>query len=173
MSTLAISPLRYPGGKSKALDRILPQFPAEIAEFREPFVGGGSVFFAVKKLFGRRIQKYWINDLNFDLYAFWHFLQAQPEQLIDQISAFKGNYPDGRELYQFLIDSQNMRSDFDRAVRFFIMNRITFSGVVDAGGYSQQAFEKRFTLSSVKRLDRAAYYLDGVDITQGDYDRVI
>ena len=42
------SPLRYPGGKSKALKRILPLIP-EYDEFREPMVGGGSVFFALKQ----------------------------------------------------------------------------------------------------------------------------
>lgn len=174
MTKLAITPLRYPGGKSKALDRILPHIPANIGEFREPFVGGGSVFLAVKKLFQNRIGRYWINDLNTDLYAFWHFLKCETDPLIDQICAFKENYEDGRALHQFLTDEANMRSDFDRAVRFFLMNRITFSGVVDAGGYSQQAFEKRFTLSSIERLRIAAYFLDErVNITHGDYEPVL
>lgn len=174
MSTLAITPLRYPGGKSKALDRIFPHIPTQIGEFREPFVGGGSVFLATKKLFQNRIRKYWINDLNYDLYAFWHFLKCDPQQLIEQVTAFKENYDDGRGLYKFLTDEGNMRSDFDRAVRFFIMNRITFSGVVDAGGYSQQAFEKRFTPSSIERLNKVAYYLDDrVCVTHGDYENVL
>ena len=43
------SPLRYPGGKSKALKQILPIIPS-FKEFREPMVGGGSVFFALKQL---------------------------------------------------------------------------------------------------------------------------
>ncbi len=42
------SPLRYPGGKSKALDRIIPLIPGDFDEFREPFVGGGSVFLLSK-----------------------------------------------------------------------------------------------------------------------------
>ena len=37
------SPLRYPGGKSRAIEKIIPLIPA-FEEFREPFVGGGSVF---------------------------------------------------------------------------------------------------------------------------------
>jgi DNA adenine methylase len=173
MSKLAISPLRYPGGKSKALDRILPNLPADIGEFREPFVGGGSVFFALKKLFKNRIRKYWINDLNADLATFWRFLKDSPDQLIDQIRVFKDHYTDGRALYQFMLDEKNMRSDFDRAVRFFILNRITFSGVVDSGGYSQESFEKRFTPSSIERLRTAAYYLSGIEITNCDYESVI
>jgi DNA adenine methylase len=45
------SPLRYPGGKSKAIDNIIPHIPLDIKEFREPFVGGGSVFLGFKKSF--------------------------------------------------------------------------------------------------------------------------
>jgi len=43
--------LRYPGGKSKAIKMIIPNIPANIKEFREPMVGGGSVSLVVKQLF--------------------------------------------------------------------------------------------------------------------------
>jgi len=173
VSHLAISPLRYPGGKSKALDKILPHIPAQIGEFREPFVGGGSVFLAIKKLFKGHINKYAINDLNPDVVHFWRCLRDMPQELIAQVTQFRDGYSEGRTLYEFLRDDKNMRSDFDRAVRFFVMNRITFSGVMDAGGYSQQAFERRFTASSIERLQTAADYMQGVEIAYGDYAPVI
>ncbi len=163
------SPLRYPGGKSKALNQILPHIPLNIAEYREPFVGGGSVFTAIKQLFGKRII-YAINDLNYDLICFWRYVQSDIDHLADAVTAFRDYYAkDGRALHKFLTDEQNMRSDFDRAVRFFIMNRITFSGVMDAGGYSEQAFAKRFTASSIERLRGIAPLLSSVKITHGDY----
>ena len=39
------TPLRYPGGKSRACTKMDPYFPdlSNYAEFREPFLGGGSV----------------------------------------------------------------------------------------------------------------------------------
>jgi DNA adenine methylase len=61
------SPLRYPGGKSKAIEQILPLIP-HFEEFREPFVGGSSVFLTLKQLFSDR--KYWINNLYLELYKF-------------------------------------------------------------------------------------------------------
>ena len=57
MGKLPKSPLRYPGGKSRALKQILPLIPVNISEFREPFVGGGSVFFAIRNLFQNRITR--------------------------------------------------------------------------------------------------------------------
>jgi D12 class N6 adenine-specific DNA methyltransferase len=51
------SPLRYPGGKSKALKNILPYIPLNFSEYREPFLGGGSVFIAIKQLRPQAIYK--------------------------------------------------------------------------------------------------------------------
>ncbi len=168
------SPLRYPGGKSRAINAILKHVPASIQEYREPFVGGASVFLAIKGLFGSAISRYIINDLNVDLMHFWRFCRDDLETLADAVQAFRENYAhDGRALYRFLIDTENMRFDFDRAVRFFIMNRITFSGVMDAGGYSQQAFEKRFTPSSIQRLRQLNGLLTNAQMLNEDYEAIV
>lgn len=163
------SPLRYPGGKSKAIAQILPLLPEQIAEFREPFVGGGSVFLAAKQQLAHAPRLFWINDLNRDLVCFWQAARDQNAALVETISSLRSRFAAGRELYAFLLDEQNSATDFDRAVRFFIMNRITFSGVMDSGGYSQQAYERRFTDSAIARLSRLSDILAGVQITQGDY----
>ena len=167
------SPLRYPGGKSKALDKILPHIPLNIGEYREPFVGGGSVFLAVKQLFGNRIKRYWINDLNFDLYCFWLYAKTEIESIADEVDRIKQKYTDGRELFNYFTQEDLKLNDFERAVRFFVLNRITFSGTVDSGGYSQQAFERRFTDSSIDRLRNLSVYLSSVDITSGDYENLL
>lgn len=167
------SPLRYPGGKSKAIDNIIPHIPIDIKEFREPFVGGGSVFLGFKKNFKIFPIEYWINDLNYDLYCFWKTTKYQIEDLLYEILKFRVNYSEGRELYKHFTNPLNIYSELDRAVRFFILNRITFSGTVDSGGYSQKAFEQRFTESSLKRLKELAPCLLGVKITHGDYEELL
>ena len=45
------TPLRYPGGKSRACTKMDPYFPdlRNYVEFREPFLGGGSVAIHVSK----------------------------------------------------------------------------------------------------------------------------
>jgi DNA adenine methylase len=47
--------LRYPGGKSKAVEKIIANIPSNIKEFREPMVGGGSVSLVIKQLFPMRL----------------------------------------------------------------------------------------------------------------------
>lgn len=167
------SPLRYPGGKSKAIDKILPHIPLNICEYREPFVGGGSVCLAVKQLFGNRIEQYWINDLNFDLYCFWSYAKNNVEALANEADKIKQKYTNGRELFNYFTCKALVLSEFDRAVRFFVLNRITFSGTVDSGGYSQQAFERRFTDSSLERLRKLSIHLSSIHITHGDYESLL
>lgn len=167
------SPLRYPGGKSRAIKRILQHAPTRIEEYREPFVGGGSVFLAMKHLYRSRIRRYVINDLNDDLIHFWRAAQANIDELAHYVQSFKDGYEDGRELWRFLHTDGTMCTEMERAVRYFVLNRITFSGVVDSGGYSQYAFERRFTQSSIGRLWRLEPLLREVEICQGDYEPLL
>ena len=95
MTKLPKSPLRYPGGKSRALKQILPLIPANISEFREPFVGGGSVFFAIRSLFQSRIKSYWINDLNYDLYCFWKQVRDNAPDLVETLAKTRVTATDG------------------------------------------------------------------------------
>lgn len=166
------SPLRYPGGKSRAIEQIVKYLPTEFTEYREPFVGGGSLFIFLRQRFPQ--MKMWINDLNSELYCFWKCVQADVDELAREIFKVKLNKTDGRGLFEELttVDVAKL-SEFERAVRFFILNRITFSGTVESGGYSQAAFEKRFTDSSIERLKCLGEILRGVKITNLDYKDVL
>ncbi|MFN3360989.1 MAG: DNA adenine methylase [Pseudanabaenaceae cyanobacterium] len=164
------SPLRFPGGKSRALSQILPLVP-NFQEYREPMLGGGSLFIALKQKFPNC--KFWVNDVNYELFCFWKTLQQSGEDLANAVAQIYYKTQDGRELFYSLLDSYGQGDEFTRAVRFFVLNRITFSGTVDSGGYSEQAFRGRFTLSSIDRLRKIAPLLEGVEITCGDYEPLI
>ncbi|MGF1490591.1 MAG: DNA adenine methylase [Prochloraceae cyanobacterium] len=170
-NSLIKSPLRYPGGKSKAIEKIaryLPNNLSEYSEYREPFVGGGSVFIYLKQQYPHL--KIWINDLNPELYLFWKIARSHLQELVKSVGEIKAKYSEGKELFQELtnVDVKTL-SEFDRAVRFFVLNRITFSGTVDSGGYSRQAFTKRFTDSSLDRLLKLEPILKDIKITNLDY----
>ncbi len=166
------SPLRYPGGKSRAIPQIMARLPVAYNELREPFVGGGSVFIHIRQV--RPHVKVWINDLNFDLYCFWKEAQKDVDRLAAAVLQIKETELDGKALFERMREvNPPATSDFARAVRFFVMNRISFSGTVDSGGYSQQAFHSRFTLSSIDRLMPLKQILDGVKITNLDYKETL
>lgn len=167
-----VSPLRYPGGKSRAIQKIVQQLPEHFAEYREPFVGGGSVFVYLRQIYPH--VRFWINDLNFDLFCFWQQAQSDAKHLASAIQKIKDGTTSGRELFERLrAQAGSPLTDFERAVRFFVLNRISFSGTVDSGGYSQGAFVGRFTDSSIARLILLGPLLENVRITNEDYTRVI
>jgi len=168
----ARSPLRYPGGKSRAIKPILTHMPRSFAEFREPFVGGGSVFLTVRRRYPDA--QVWINDLNVDVYCFWKCAQAGAHRLADAIRHIKDKTRNGRALFNEMRNAHTENlTEHERAVRFFVLNRIGFSGTVDAGGYSEAAFHERFTQSSIERLLPLGDALKGVRITNLDYTDVI
>jgi DNA adenine methylase len=164
------SPLRYPGGKSKAIKFISPLIP-EFDEFREPFVGGGSVFVYLKQKYPNK--KFWINDIYENLYYFWFQLQQNPNALIQQIQYWREQYKIGKELHKYLIENINNFDSLKKAAAFFIINRITFSGTTESGGFSNAAFNKRFTQSSIDRITELAKILNNTKITNFDYQKVV
>ncbi|HEX8248019.1 MAG TPA: DNA adenine methylase [Pyrinomonadaceae bacterium] len=164
------SPLRYPGGKSRAVEKIAHLIPA-FQEFREPFVGGGSVFIYLKQKFPGRI--FWINDIYTDLAVFWQEIQVDSESVVRQIWKWKSDFQNGKELHKFLRENKPNFNRIEQAAAFFVFNRITFSGTTEAGGFSIQAFEKRFTDSSIERLGKTPEVLQELKITNLDYEEVI
>ena len=166
------SPLRYPGGKARAIKKITPLIPKDYKEFREPFVGGGSVFLNSKQVINPDA-KYVINDLNEDLACFWKIARDRNEELVNRIQEIKDEAIDGRKLHKYFVDNHENLTDFERAVRFFVLNRITFSGTVDSGGYSKQAFEKRFTDSSIHGVSLLDEPLESVEILNVDYKELL
>jgi DNA adenine methylase len=166
------SPLRYPGGKSRAIQQMKFLLPKEFEEYREPFVGGGSFFIYLRQVYPKL--KIWINDLNPELYFFWKYAQIDSEKVAKETLKIKSERKNGQELFNELVNvnSENL-SELERAVRFFVLNRITFSGVVESGGYSQLAFVGRFTDSSIERVAKLGKLLEGIKITHLDYREIL
>lgn len=78
------SPLRYPGGKSRAIKFLKEYFPQNFKEYREPFFGGGSIGIYLTQIhFRQKELQFFASDLNYDVYCFWQMLKTQNEKLIN------------------------------------------------------------------------------------------
>lgn len=164
------SPLRYPGGKSKLIKHLEPFFPEHFEEYREPFVGGGSVFFHVKS--NNMAKYYWINDADGVLISFYlacestfnnRLLVHNLKDLLSMPLDYKKNHFNQLKLNRHLIDSTN----------YYFMNRCSFGGTGVMGGFSSSAAQFRFTESQINKLPDLVEVLDNVNITCTDYDFVI
>lgn len=164
------SPLRYPGGKSRAVDLISTLVP-EFDEFREPFLGGGSIFIYLKQKFPNK--NFWVNDLHLTLFKFWKMCQKDVDAVIEKVYEWRNQFPIGKGLHKFLTENISHFNDLEKAAAFFILNRITFSGTSESGGYSEQAFHGRFTESSIHRLKKFGSVINGTKITNYGFQEII
>jgi DNA adenine methylase len=169
------SPLRYPGGKQKAIAQIAAMLPGSAREFREPMVGGGSVYFHARSV--GMAQKYWINDQFKELVAFWRTVQnpSSCRRLMNELEALRSSFSSPAEIKEYFLAArlERPRSDYRAALLFFFFNRVTFSGTTRAGGFSSAASTARFTASSIQRLASLPAALADTAITNDDFESVI
>ena len=131
------TPLRYPGGKSRAVPKLFKYFPdmSNIKEYREPFLGGGSVAIAITKQYPDI--DIWVNDLYEPLYNFWVELRDNGDYLHDQLQQLKSRFPDQGSAKGLFLDAKEIvtdetQKDKDRAVAFYIINKCSFSGLTES-----------------------------------------
>ena len=172
------TPLRYPGGKFRALRVIAPYLPRTIHEFREPFLGGGSVALHVTKHFPD--SPIWVNDLYPPLVSFWTVLQdpARAREMITRLRILRIEHPDERSARElFLRVGPEMHDpgvdDLTRAVGFYVANRCSFSGLTQSGSFSPEASRDRWTIASIERLTEITPAIKNWRITNLDYRDVL
>lgn len=169
------SPLRYPGGKQKAISQIARLLPSSAQEYREPLVGGGSVYFHTRSI--SFAKSYWINDKFKELVSFWKSVQDPDtcKQLQHELEQMRSQFGSSDEIKEFFKNArrENPEDEYREALLFFFFNRVTFSGTTRAGGFSKLASQRRFTASSIVRLSPMPKALSGTQITNLDFDNVI
>ena len=166
------TPLRYPGGKSRAVKYLIPKMPKDITEYREPFLGGGSVAIAFTK--ENPNVPVWVNDMYEPLTNFWFALRDDAEELHRCIKGYKEDYntPDlARQLFDEMKIQLNHpeAEDFYRAVAFYILNKCSFSGLTEASSFSPQASDHNFTMSGIDKLLEYSKLIQNWKITTGPY----
>ena len=105
------TPLRYPGGKSRAVTKMAQYFPdmREYVEFREPFLGGGSVAIHMTKMYPHL--KITVNDLYEPLINFWIQLQTFGDELTDKIRNYKSTHPDPDSAKELFLECKEAIND--------------------------------------------------------------
>ena len=172
------TPLRYPGGKSRAVVKLLQFLPNlnEYKEFREPFLGGGSVSLEITKRYPDI--EIWVNDLYEPLVNFWKELQHNGEDLEAAILSKKNFHPDRDTARKLFNDSKEdindkEKSNFDRAVAFYIVNKCSFSGLTECSSFSPQASESNFSFAGIERLSEYSELIENWKITNKSYEELL
>ena len=171
------TPLRYPGGKSRALTKLLKYLPQQkITEYREMFLGGGSVALEMTKRLPNDVP-IWVNDLYGPLYNFWIVLRDNPVELQRKLVELKSRYPDrGNAKGLFLqakdIVNDGTKSDTERAIAFYVLNKCSFSGLTESSSFSAQASDSNFSMRGILKLQDYSKLIQRWKITNLDYSEL-
>lgn len=126
------SPLRYPGGKFYALKYIMPYIQCvEHDEYREPFLGGGAVYFAKKKAAVNIL-----NDLDSDIMNVYQVIQdeREKEQLIGMLEQETATKERHGQMKEFVPETV-----LEEAYKTYYLNRTSYCGIINtpAWGYAK------------------------------------
>ena len=160
------SPIRYAGGKFYARQLIVSLLPSHTA-YCEPFAGGASIFFAKAK-----VADNWLNDKDGDLIRLYQVIRDQPEALITFLDAMP---PPSKETHTFYKKEYVPQSDLQHAGRWYYLNRISYSGIMNM----QNCYWSYGTAFNMLKenwphaIRAASDKLHGVTLTNEDYESVL
>ena len=166
------TPLRYPGGKSRAMKFLGEYFPNSIQGYVEPFLGGGSVAIWVTQQYPNAFIH--VNDAYYPLYCFWKTLQEEGKVMASHLEDLKRSTEHSEEDQRTLFkQSQKVMHDpmsdpFSIGCAFYVANKCSFSGLASSS-FSQQAYHGNFTINSIRKLPDFQMLIAGWDITNLDY----
>ena len=153
------SPLRYPGGKSRAVKTLFEYIPPGTKTLCSPFFGGGSfeIFCAQK---GIKVYGY---DYFEPLVDFWQWLLKDPQKLADAVAKYKPGKFSKKEYEKLRKNHPKTKNSFKKATEFYVLNRTSYSGNPTSVGMAKEITKKdgeiikidtnpRFTKSSIDRI---------------------
>ena len=172
------TPLRYPGGKSRACTKMDPYIPdlRDYKEYREPFLGGGSVAIHITKKYPHL--DVWVNDLYEPLVNFWKTLQDDGHALYKRLQELKSRYPDVVSAKGLFLEAKELVNDDSvsplyRACSFYVINKCSFSGLTESSSFSRQASDNNFSMRGIEKLQGYTQLIENWRITNLSYERLL
>ena len=137
-----ISPLRYPGGKSKLIKYLIKIINQNQTKeyYVEPFAGGAGA--ALKLLVKNYVKNIILNDADNGIYNFWYSILNNTEELIYKIEKTPIDINNWKKQKSFIYDKNLYKnlSTVDIGFATFYLNRCNRSGILSGGpigGYNQ------------------------------------
>ena len=116
--------LRWAGGKTRLLPRLLPYISNEFQGYFEPFLGGGAVFFSARH---RASGPVVLSDLNEELINIWRVVRDQPTAFLDSLVAYEAK--NDEDSYYDVREAPVPSDPVLRAARFAYLNQTAWNGL--------------------------------------------
>lgn len=163
--------IRWAGGKSRLLTRILPHVPSQIKNYYEPFLGGGAVFLACASRISGRPH---LADLNEHLISAWVAMRDHQSELRPLLDHYLAN--DSKEFY-YDVRSATPADLVDKAARFLYLNGVSWNHLwrenSKTGAMNVPWGDRRFKVMNDATMKSIADVLAGSDIRATDFREVL
>ena len=149
------TPLRYPGGKSRActkLDQYIPDL-RDYKEYREPFLGGGSVAIHITKKYPKL--NIWVNDLYEPLTNFWKTLQDDGYKMYKRLQELKSRYPDQGSAKGLFLEAKELVNDLTISLYIVLVLSTLLTSALflvsqSPHPFSKQASDSNFSMRGLR-----------------------
>jgi len=172
---------RYPGGKSRHVQKILQYFEADVKDYREPFLGGGSVFLA------GGFRNAWLNDIDEGVADMWKMVKESPNQieaLINKHTLILDHQNEPHRIKEAIDLWRQVRENrnglFPNGYRELFLIKTCFSGVKTGGPTggieqkSQWPITARWSAkSTIERVKTVSEILKSCKITNTSWESVL
>jgi DNA adenine methylase len=167
------SPLRYPGGKTRAckiLEKIVLEYfnINNYSNIISPFFGGGSFEFYLQNKYNKKLI---VNDKFVPLFNFWNQCKNDKNNLYIKLLEYHNNKISKDDFYNYRNIIMDTDNELYQAIYYFIINRCSFSGATLSGGFSKDSCKNRFTKSSIERINKLN--LTDIDFYNNDFEEFI
>ncbi|MBN3750413.1 DNA adenine methylase [Burkholderia sp. Se-20373] len=164
--------IRWVGGKSRLLPRILPYVPSSIKNYYEPFLGGGAVFLAcASRISGRS----YLADLNEHLIAAWVAMKSHQSELRPLLDWYLKN--DSKEFYYEVRSTIASSCTVEKAARFLYLNGVSWNHLwrenSRTGAMNVPWGDRRFKLMDDNTMESVGAVLAGANIAVADFRQVL
>lgn len=163
------SPLRYPGGKTKLYHLVRPILHENVGVnsiYVEPFAGGAGL--ALKLLFRGDVASLVLNDIDENIYAFWHSCLNNTEAMCRLVYDCKPSITEWDRQHNIYINSEQ-HTMLERGFATLFLNRCNVSGVICGGPIGGRQQDSTYLINArynpdglVKKIQRIGAHRDDI-----------
>lgn len=156
--------LKWAGGKQGIADRLIELFPMDFDHYFEPFVGGGSVLFALRP--GRAV----IGDANEWLIDTYQAIREEPARVAGILDSLENSKDEYMRIRSILPETLPLAQ---RAAHLIYLNKTCFRGLFRVNRQGQfnvpyGQYDRRYY--DPENLRAVAEVLENVDVRRGDFE---
>lgn len=167
--------VKWVGGKTQLLEKLMLKIPNDYGAYYEPFVGGAALFFSINPQ-----RSSVLNDKNGQLINLYVQIRDNKDQLTKSLNLLQNSHKRNPEEFYYSIREEYNKMlladtfSLESAAYFLYLNKAGFNGLyrTNRNGIFNVPFNKKeeVSLYSMENMEAVSNILQGVSLLSGDFE---